>query len=294
MQARQLQIMIGRPSTKHFIKIVTSNQLPNCPIIRADILAAEHILRPDVSSLKGKTIRHRPHVTKPVIEPLLAPQIMSCYRRVTLAADVMYVNGIPTLVTVSRNIHFATVEVLPNWNIKMLVSAIKNVVTVYRRASFIVTMTLVDGEFETMLVNLADMSPGITLNETANDEHVGDIERFIWTLKERMRAIYNTLPFNHMPPWIIIKMANNSIFWLNSFPHPNSVSAELSPRTMITGQVVDFNRHCKYEFGEYAQTHEQHNNIMVLRTIGALACHASDWQCSRQLLFLQPVHWTHH
>jgi hypothetical protein len=58
MQARQLQIMIGWPSTKHFIKIVTSNQLPNCPVTRADILAAEHILRPDVGSLKGKTIQH--------------------------------------------------------------------------------------------------------------------------------------------------------------------------------------------------------------------------------------------
>jgi hypothetical protein len=141
MQARQLKIMIGWPSTKHFIKIVTSNQQPNCPITRADILAAEHILGPDVGSLKGKTVRHRLHLAKPVIEPL-PPQIMSRCHRVTLAADVMYVNGIPMLLTVSRTIRFATVEALPNRNIKMLVSAIKNVVTVYRRASFIVTTTL--------------------------------------------------------------------------------------------------------------------------------------------------------
>jgi hypothetical protein len=88
MQARQLKIMIGWPSTKHFIKIVTSNQQPNCPITRADILAAEHILGPDVGSLKGKTVRHRLHLAKPVIEPL-PPQIMSRCHRVTLAADVM-------------------------------------------------------------------------------------------------------------------------------------------------------------------------------------------------------------
>jgi hypothetical protein len=104
MQARQLQIMIGRPSMKHFIKIVTSNQLPNCPVTRADILAAEHILRLDVGSLKGKTVWHQPHLAKPIIEPL-PPQIMSRYCRVTLAAGVMYyVNGIPMLVTVSRNV----------------------------------------------------------------------------------------------------------------------------------------------------------------------------------------------
>ena len=86
-----------------------------------------------------------------------------------------------------------------------------------------------------------------------------------------MHAIYNTLPFNHMPPRIVIEMAKHSIYWLNSFPHPNGVSDDLSPHTIITGQTVDFNRHCKYEFGEYVQTHEQHDNSMAPRTIGALA-----------------------
>jgi len=76
LRARELQIMIGRPNTKHFIQIVTSNQLPNCPVTRADIIAAEHIFGPDVGSLKGKTVRRRPHLAKPTIEPL-PPQIMS-------------------------------------------------------------------------------------------------------------------------------------------------------------------------------------------------------------------------
>jgi predicted component of type VI protein secretion system len=112
-----------------------------------------------------------------------------------------------------------------------------------------------DGEFEPMRRNLADL--GIALNEAARDEHVGDIEQFIQTVKERMRAIYNTLPFNNMPVRIIIEMAKHAmIYWLDAFPHPNGVSDTLSPRTIITGQTIDFNRHCKYEFGQYVQTHE--------------------------------------
>jgi hypothetical protein len=99
-RARELQINIGRPSTKQFIRIVTANQLPNCPVTRADILAAEHIFGPDVGSLMGKTVRRKPHLAKPVIEPL-PPQVMSRYHNVTLAADVMHVNGIPMLVTIS-------------------------------------------------------------------------------------------------------------------------------------------------------------------------------------------------
>jgi hypothetical protein len=134
VRARELQIKIGRPSTKHFIQIVTSNQLPNCPVTRADIIAAEHIFGPDIGSLKGKTVRRQPHLAKPTIEPL-PHQIMSRYRNVTLAADVMYVNGIPMLVTISRNLRFTTVEALPNRNITTLVKGIKAVATVYKRAS---------------------------------------------------------------------------------------------------------------------------------------------------------------
>ena len=48
-------------------------------------------------------------------------------------------------------------------------------------------------------------------------------------------------------------------------------SRDLSPRTILTGQKVDYKRHCRFQFGEYAQTHEEHNNSMNPRTVGALA-----------------------
>ena len=86
-----------------------------------------------------------------------------------------------------------------------------------------------DGKFEAMRGDLADLK--IALNKTASrDEHIGNIKRFIRMLvKERMQAIYNTLPFNNMPPQIIIEMAKHAVYWLNAFPHPNSVSNNLSP-----------------------------------------------------------------
>jgi hypothetical protein len=151
----------------------------------------------------------------------------------------------------------------------MLVNGIKAVATIYQRASFKISTTLMDGEFEPKCGELADL--GVALNETARDEHVGDIERFIRMLKEQMRAIYNTLPFRNMQPRIVIEMAKHAIYWLNSFPHPNGVSEHLSPRTIITRQMVDFNHHCKFKFGEYVQMHEQHDNSMAPCTVGALA-----------------------
>jgi hypothetical protein len=232
VHARELQIKIGRPSSKHFIRIITSNQLPNCPVTRANILAAEHMFGPDVGSLKGKTVRRHPHLAKPSIEPL-PPEIMSRYHHITLAADVMFVNGIPMLISTSRNIRFGTVEAIPNHNIPTLVKGITSVGTMYKRAGFRVSTALMDGEFEPMRGDLADL--GVTLNQTAHDEHVGDIERYIRTLKERMHAIYNTLPLTHMPPCLVIEMAKHAMYWLNAFPHPNGISDSLSPRSIITG-----------------------------------------------------------
>jgi hypothetical protein len=86
-----------------------------------------------------------------------------------------------------------------------------------------------------------------------------------------MRAIYNTLHFECMPPHMVIEMVKSSVFWLNAFPHFQGVSNTLSPQNINTGQIVDFNRHCRHHFGEYVQTHEEHNNSMAPRTIGALA-----------------------
>lgn len=105
----------------------------------------------------------------------------------------MFIYGIAFLVTVSRHIKFGMIEAMINRKRALLLSAIKSVTQVYWRAGFKVTMALMDGKFETLRGDLANMN--ITLNTTAQDEHVGDAEQYIWTIKERMQAVYNTLPY---------------------------------------------------------------------------------------------------
>ena len=99
---------------------------------------------------------------------------------------------------------------------------------------------------------------------------MGDIERYIQMVKERMWAIYNTLPFQKIPVRLIIEMAKTAIFWLIAFPGAGGVSQDMSLRTIVTGQQVDYKRHCHFQFSEYTQTHEEHNNSMNPRTIGAI------------------------
>ena len=56
-RAHALQNIIGRPSTEDFIKYIEGNMIPNFDITRQDILQAEDLYRPNISSLKGKTTR---------------------------------------------------------------------------------------------------------------------------------------------------------------------------------------------------------------------------------------------
>ena len=45
----------------------------------------------------------------------------------------------------------------------------------------------------------------------------------------------------------------------------------MKPKEIITGFKVNFLQHCKFEFGDYVQTHEEHTNDMKLCTIGSLS-----------------------
>jgi hypothetical protein len=86
-----------------------------------------------------------------------------------------------------------------------------------------------------------------------------------------MRAIITTLPFQRLPPRLIVECAKSCVFWLNAFPHSDEISNTMSPREIYTGQHLDYYRHCRFEFGEYVQTHEAHDNSMAPWTVGALA-----------------------
>ena len=79
-----------------------------------------------------------------------------------------------------------------------LVKGIKSVTSMYRWAGFCIATAKMDGKFEAMCGDLADL--GIGLNEATGKEHIGEIECFICTLKEQMHMIYNTLPFTNIPP----------------------------------------------------------------------------------------------
>jgi hypothetical protein len=195
--------------------------------------------------------------------------IMDQYRKITLCVDVMKVNGMPFLVSITRAIKFGTVAWLKNAKADTILSHIRDIRDVYVKRGFSLQIVEVDGQFEPLRGELAAM--GVTLNKCSREEHVPVAERRIRTLKERCRSIFNTLPFTKLPGMLVVQMVSTCNFWLNIYPPKDGVSPYINPRELITGVKIDYNKHIRAEFGEYAQVHEEHDNSMKTRTTGAIA-----------------------
>ena len=159
-----------------------NNLIPNCPVTRRDIITAEHIFGPDVGSLKGKTMRRWPIGVGLYDHTPIPSGIVEQYHNAIIAVNVLYVNKLPFIATISRYIRFGTVEFLHNQKSTMLTEHIKQVNRLYQQRGFRPIYALMDGQFEPLCGELAEM--GIQLNTVSNDEDVPAIERQIRTLKE--------------------------------------------------------------------------------------------------------------
>ena len=265
---RALQKVIGHPTARHLSHLLDHHLIPNSPFTSHVVRGAEQIYGPDLGNLKGKTTRRNPPTVDHIIQQC-PDTIIEQYGNVMLSADIMHVNGIPFFVTQSHHIHFGSVDVLPSLQAVDIGAALRCVVNIYARGGFQVTTALMDGAF----AGLHDVCNQlqVTLNTTSRDEHMGDVERYIRTIKECMRGVSNTIPFKRLTRNMVMELAKAVVYWLKSIPSNTGVSPTMSLRTIVTGQLLDYHKHCRYEFGEYVQTHEEHDNSLLSRTVGAIA-----------------------
>ena len=146
----------------------------------------------------------------------LPPTIQQHYQEVTLGCDIMYVNKIPFLMSISRHIRYGTAQHIKNQQGTTIFNGIRAIHQIYLQCGFRIQNAFMDGQFEPLRGDLAEL--GIILNTASYDEHVPEIEQQICTVKERTQAIYCTLPFKKMPHNFIIEMVYAANYWLNMFP----------------------------------------------------------------------------
>ena len=96
--------------------------------------------------------------------------ILEINKNITLSIDIMYVNKIPFVTTISRHVEFTTVEDIQRRTKSQLVEFIKNVVAIYTQRGLKLDNALLDGELVPLRTDL--MNIGIAANFATQNEHV--------------------------------------------------------------------------------------------------------------------------
>eukprot|EP00814_Leptocylindrus_danicus_P003109 CAMPEP_0116045272 /NCGR_PEP_ID=MMETSP0321-20121206/27521_1 /TAXON_ID=163516 /ORGANISM="Leptocylindrus danicus var. danicus, Strain B650" /LENGTH=96 /DNA_ID=CAMNT_0003526577 /DNA_START=448 /DNA_END=734 /DNA_ORIENTATION=+ len=91
---------------------------------------------------------------------------------------------------------------------------IDQTITIYNRRGFAVHELKGDNEFECVI---PDLSP-IHVNLVGANEHVPEIENSIKILKERMRCLFNGLPFTSVPRLMVVAGLEFVTESLNNIP----------------------------------------------------------------------------
>ena len=134
---------------KDFIRYVSMNLIPNCPVTIQDIKNAEFVWGPDIGCVKGKTVWSQPSVVC-VTGTAITMQIMQQYKNVTLSVDIMKVTGIPFLMTISKHIKFGSAGKLDSMKNSHILKHFKAIIGAYVTRGFQVTIILADNQFESM------------------------------------------------------------------------------------------------------------------------------------------------
>ena len=129
--------MVGFSSTANLKAIIASNQVANCLVTVDDVECTEKIYGPSIPILKGKTMCQAPI---PVISDyiVMPPKILIENCNIVLADDIFFVNQIPFLATISKNIKLTTMQYVKDQKASTILSVINKVQALYAKRGFII------------------------------------------------------------------------------------------------------------------------------------------------------------
>ena len=118
---------------------------------------------------------------------------------VCLYIDIMYVNGVPFLTTISKNIKYHTAMWVADCTAPTITSLDESILKVYQQASFQVTEVCAGCKFKPVLRVLQDGGWSFMINLANAQEHVPEAEHNNHILKEHIHATYHGIPYKMIP-----------------------------------------------------------------------------------------------
>jgi hypothetical protein len=170
---------------------------------------------------------------------------------VFLTTDIFFVNEIPFFLTLSRKIWFTAVNHLADRTVPHIFNTFKEMYQYYLHHGFHIKTVHADGEFAPLKPFIESMPGGPMVNLDSANDHVPEIEWRIRVVKERCRATRHSVPYERFPKLMMIHIVLNVVKLLNFFPTHGGVSDTLSPKTIMSGETLDFKKHLSLQIGQY-------------------------------------------
>ena len=147
--------------------MVRLNIIVNCPVTFDDVKNAKLIFGPDITSLKGKSVRRK---TDSVVTDYvdIPRKILESLKELEVSMYIMFIKKLIFLVRISLVLKLATVEYLSSKNYIALVTSINKIVSYYKSRGLHAGTMFVDPELQFLEEKLVST----TLNTTGARDHV--------------------------------------------------------------------------------------------------------------------------
>ena len=190
-------------------------------------------------------------------------------KNLVMCVDICYIGGMTFILTITRNLQMYMVNHLTDRSTETMQEAMDVHLSAYKSKVFRIKTILVDGEGAMVSMKTYFESEWITVSSTARNEHVPEVERAIRHLKERVRGIWNTMPYKISNQNVQdIKMLKHMVYYacmmINIMPKVNSAGG-ISAREAFSGIKVDYTRDTRIGFGEYVQVYMEDKVTNTMR-----------------------------
>ena len=197
--------------------MIETNAIWDNLVTESDLKLMELLYGTDIATMKGKNTRQCPHQL--VRNVVSSPHIL-CDAQCNVGhyIDIMYVNGMPFLTTVSKNNKYHTAIWVADCNPTTIAPLVESVLNLYQQASFQVSKICNDHEFKPVLNILLDDGWLFITNLANAQEHVPEAQPNNHIHKEHIHATYHGIPYTQLPHTVMCYMVMETMAKLNDFP----------------------------------------------------------------------------
>jgi hypothetical protein len=241
-EAARVRRRLFYPSDEAIPKLSSIN---NIPVTRKDITRSIDIFGRDKNAIRGKLTDSKTETIP--LEPAWKPTEQDQF----LSVDLFFIDGDGYMIAVMSPLDYTSVVHIKNRKTAVLRGALWKILAKIDQQHYEVSYILTDNEGGVTALFPELQRAGYGINPAGAGDHVPIVERKIRTIKERVRAYLQSIPYTLMFS-LLRYLVEFCVTMINLLPDDQRVDPT-SPHEAFTGLKVDYNRQLRISFGDYAE-----------------------------------------